>query len=175
MASRPLPDLREGPPDLQEGLPDHRVYQTIPPKLLGGPPDPSLTYGMKFQSSWTSRRTSRPLPDHSMGLSTPLWPPGGPPNSSWISGRVFQPHPDPREGLPSPPGHPGRHPDPSQSSRRDSRPLPDLRKALTVPSHPIWTFSWASRLFPDLREGLPTPPGPPGGPPNSFLISGRTT
>ena len=90
--------------------------------------------------------------------------------------------------LLTPPGHLRGPPDPSLTYRRTTRPL--------TPSDPSQTFGVASRLLLDLREGLltlsessrgsldhslglreghPTLPGAPRGPPDSSRNFGRVT
>ena len=79
-----------------------------------------ISLGLSERAFHTSGRASRPLPDHLEGSSSPLGPPGGPPDPSRTSRRASRPLLDFREDLPTPPGPPGWPTDPSQTSGRIS-------------------------------------------------------
>ena len=121
------------------------------PSLWEGLPTPTGPSVWLPNPSRPSGRASRPLLE---ALKTPLCPPEGPAAPSDLSERPANP-PISLGGPLDPSQPPGRAPNCTRSSGRASwRPLPSLRV---------------------LQEGLPTPPGPPLGPPNLSQLSKRAS
>ena len=125
------------------------------------------------------------LPEHRVGLLTPHEPSGLPPDPSWTSELAPRPLPDLWVSLPDlRVGHPiftgplGGLPNPSRTSEWTTILLgwpPDPFRTFGWSSRPLETSAWVFRPIPDLRVGLPTPPGPLGVTPEPARTSGWTS